>query len=91
MKKRRIVIILTIVILLWLAVTFTDFYRVTRFEKPVFSVLTDSYDDGGSGEYIGLGYSIALEGNFMPEDEYPGVTRYHIELFGIHLKSGIRD
>ena len=91
MKKRKIAAMLLILIVIWTAVMFTDFYRVTRFEKPIFCVLTDSYDDGGSGKYCGLGYSIAIEGNFMPEDEYPGVTRYHIKLFGIHLKSGIRD
>ena len=91
MKKRRTIAIVLVVLLLWLTVTLTDFYRVTCFEKPVFSVLTDSYDDGGSGKYIGLGYYIALEGNFMPEDEFPGVTRYHIKLIGIHLKSGIPD
>ena len=91
MKKRKIAAMLLILIVIWTAVIFTDFYRVTRFEKPVFCILTDSYDDGGSGKYWGLGYSIAIEGNFMPEDEYPGVTRYHIKLFGIHLKSGIRD
>jgi len=27
----------------------------------------------------------------MPNDEYPGVTRYHAKLFWMHLKSGIRD
>ena len=91
MKKRKIVAILLILIVIWTAVVFTDFYRVTRFEKPVFCILTDSYDDGGSGKYCGLGYAISIEGNFMPEDEFPGVTRYHIKLFGIHLKSGIRD
>ena len=91
MKKRKISAIILILLVLWTAITLTDFYRVTRFEKPVFSILTDSYDDGGSGKYLGLGYSLAIEGNFMPEDEYPGVTRYHIKLFGIHLKSGIRD
>ena len=91
MKKRRITAMLLAILVLWLAVFAADYYRVTRFEKPVFCVLTNSFDDGGSGNYRGLGYSFAVEGNFMPEDEFPGVTRYHIKLFGIHLKSGIRD
>ena len=91
MKKRRIAAILLVVLALWLAVFITDYYRVTRFEKPIFCVLTDERKAGGSGNYRGLGYSFAIEGNFMPEDEYPGVTRYHAKLFGIHLNSGIRD
>jgi len=91
MGKRRIFSVLFIILVLWLALFLTDFYRVTRFEKPVFCVLTGAYDDGGSGKYCGLGYSFAIEGNFMPNDEYPGVTRYHAKLFWMHLKSGIRD
>ena len=91
MKKRRVIAILFVVLVLWCAVVLTDFYRVTRFEKPIFCVLTDSCDDGGSGNYRGLGYSFAIEGNFMPEDEFPGVTRFHAKLFGIHLMSWIRD
>lgn len=91
MSKRRAVSALLLVLILWIALFCTDYYRVTRFEKPVFCVLTQGYDDGGSGCYRGLGYSFAIEGNFMPEDEYPGVTHYHVKLFGIHLKSGIRD
>ena len=91
MGKRRTIAVLLLIVVLWASIFVTDFYRVTRFEKPVFCVLTGSCDDGGSGKYRGLGYSIAIDGNFMPEDEYPGVTKYHIKLLGIHLKSGIRD
>ena len=91
MKKKQIFAVILIVCVLWLVLFVADFYRVTRFERPLFCVLTEAYQDGGSGHYRGLGYSFAIEGNFMPEDEYPGVTRYHVKLFGIDLKSGIRD
>ena len=91
MKRRKRLVVISIVLAAWLTLAVTDFYRVTRFEKPVFCILTQSFDDGGSGRYRGLGYSFAIEGNFMPDDEYPGVTRYSARLFGIHLKSGIRD
>ena len=84
MKRRKRLVVISIVLAAWLTLAVTDFYRVTRFEKQ-------SFDDGGSGRYRGLGYSFAIEGNFMPDDEYPGVTRYSARLFGIHLKSGIRD
>lgn len=91
MKKKQIFAVILIVFVLWLVLFVADFYRVTRFERPLFCVLTEAYKDGGSGYYRGLGYSFAIEGNFVPEDEYPGVTRYHVKLFGIDLKSGIRD
>ena len=91
MKKKRMFAIVFIVLALWLLLFITDFYTVTRFERPLFCLLTEACQDGGSGRYQGLGYSFAIEGNFMPEDEYPGVTRYHAKLFGIAIKSGIRD
>ena len=45
----------------------------------------------GSGKYIGLGYSFDIKGNFMPEDEFPGVTKWTYYLFGIELQTQIRD
>ena len=43
-------------------------------------------DDGGSGLYKGLGYSVYIEGNFMPEDEFPGITKSTFKLFGKYEK-----
>lgn len=90
MKKKWTIVVL-IVVVLWLAAGITDFARVTDFEKPLFCVLTNGADDGGSGTYIGLGYSFDIQGNFMPEDELPGVTCFTAKLFGMTVTSGIRD
>ena len=51
----------------------------------------ETADDGGSGTYKGLGYSFDIEGNFMPEDEFPGVTKARFYLLGKMLKEAIRD
>ena len=48
-------------------------------------------DDGSSGIYNGLGYSFDIKGNFMPEDEFPGVTHADFYLLGRHIKGVIRD
>ena len=92
MKKRKIVWILISALVVWLLVGLTDFIRVTgNFEKPMFCVATETADDGGSGRYVGLGYSFEIEGNFMPEDEFPGVTRYVAKIFGFTVMSEVRD
>lgn len=92
MKKRKTLFVLLAVLVLWLAVTATDLYLVTHeFEQPVFCVLVNSADDGGSGTYVGLGYSFEIEGNFMPEDEFPGVTEFTLKIFGLNVCGGIRD
>ena len=91
--KKKMVEILCLLLVLWIAMGLIDFFRVSSFERPIFCLLDveNSYDDGGSGKYNGLGYSFDIMGNFMPEDEYPGVTRYTYYIFGSEVSVGIRD
>ena len=89
--KKRWAAVIGVIAALWLAAGAFDFWRVTHFERPVFCLLVNGADDGGSGQYIGLGYSFEIEGNFMPEEELPGVTRYRTDLFGIAVGAGARD
>lgn len=90
-RNRRLMAII-IVVLLWCSLFVTDFVRVSQFEKPIFCVLLNGADDGGSGTYVGLGYTVELDGNFMPEDaELRGVTQYDMKLFGIfRVQAAIR-
>ena len=91
MKRKKIIIAVICAVALWIAVGIVDYGRVHGFEKPIFCVGTELADDGGSGKYVGLGYSFDIEGNFMPEDEFPGVTKWTYYLFGIGIQSQIRD
>ena len=94
MKKRHkaLTIIGLGLVFFWLVAGTVDYYRVYHlFERPIFSFSGDTADDGGSGTYRGLGYAFAIEGNFMPDTEFPGVTRYEYYLFGDLAQSGVRD
>lgn len=91
MKKKATVIAVICAIILWLAIGIIDLSRVNIFEKPIFCIGTNLADDGGSGRYIGLGYSFDIKGNFMPDDEFPGVTRWTYYLFGFQVATQIRD
>ncbi|MEG0912783.1 MAG: hypothetical protein RSD35_07775 [Oscillospiraceae bacterium] len=88
---RTILVTLCVLLFLWLALGSVDFFRVKSFEKPVFTLKTETADDGGSGRYYGLGYSFEIKGNFMPEDELPGVTHYKYYIFNNLVAEGIRD
>lgn len=90
MKKKKIII--AVAVLLWLALFATDFARVNNFERPVFCVLMNGADDGGSGTYVGLGYTVEIEGNFVTEDEsLRGVTEFDMKLLGLlRVAAGIR-
>ena len=90
-KKKKICILIITLLVFWLIIGVTDFVRVHSFEKPLFCVGTKTADDGGSGHYVGLGYSVDIEGNLMPEDELPGITKFSYYIFGIHVESGVRD
>ena len=91
MKNKNKKIILAIVALIWACIFGVDFVKVSNFEKPVFSVLVNGADDGGSGTYVGLGYWTEIEGNFVTEDEMlRGITQYDMKLLGIRVQAAIR-
>ncbi len=91
MKKKKFIIALLCVLVLWVAIGLVDYSRVHNFEKPIFCIGSELMKDGGSGKYVGLGYSFDIKGNFMPEDEFPGVTKWTYYLFGIEVQTQIRD
>ena len=91
MKNKKIKIAIIVAIIVWLGLFVTDFVHVRNFEKPIFCVLTNGADDGGSGTYWGLGYSVDIEGNFTTENENEsGVTQYDMKLLGIRVQAAIR-
>lgn len=89
-KKKKLVLIVAIIV--WLGIFTIDLVRVGNFEKPVFCILVNGADDGGSGTYVGLGYTVDIEGNFVTENEAErGVTEFDMKLFGIlRVAAGIR-
>lgn len=91
--KKKVLLVVAIIACLWILISLIDFSRVHGFERPIFCILSAEHamDDGGSGTYMGLGYSFEIKGNFMPEDELPGVTEYTARVLNISVMSGIRD
>lgn len=89
---KKLLKLLSFLVVLWGIMFGVDYYKVNSFEKPIFARwISKSEDDGGSGVYNGVGYSIELKGNFMPDDELPGVTHFKIEILGVQVGKGIRD
>ena len=90
MKKRKIIIAVVCAVILWITVGIVDFSLVHSFRRPVFCVCSEPMQDGGSGKYVGLGYSFDIKGNFMPEDKLPGITKWTYYLFGVEIQTRIR-
>lgn len=89
--KKKIAVGIICAVVAWVVIGVIDFTMVNSYHKPVFCVGAELADDGGSGTYVGLGYSFDIEGNFMPEAENPGVTAYRGYIFGIEVIRGFRD
>lgn len=59
MKKFRKVLLAILVLIILIALFFTvDYIRVKGNNSPIFCIKTNAYKDGGSAEYIGLGYKV---------------------------------
>jgi len=54
----KIIVVLGVVILIALILFSVDLSKVNNNEKPIFCKQTQTYDDGGSIEYIGFGYKV---------------------------------
>lgn len=75
MKKKitiKIVIIICIVALLVITAMGAIDYQKTmhNFKKPMFAQVVDGADDGGSGNYVGIGYNIDIHGELDVEYGY---------------------
>lgn len=83
MKFKKIFVPLLVILAIWIFLLGTDCLLPTLFnKKPVFSIWTVKEKDGGSGVYQGLGYSIKIKGNFMPEHEN-NIYYTQIKIFNI--------
>lgn len=56
MKILRIT--LAVLLIIWGTMFLTDFITTKLNTKPIFCIGHNTYDDGGSGEYYGLGYKV---------------------------------
>lgn len=61
-KKKIILLVICAAIVLWGAMFTTDYIRCSSLKEPWFVVAKGvAADDGGSGTYQGLGYTVDIE------------------------------
>ena len=88
--KKKVIILVAIIILLvaWGCIAYSDYADVAiSFDKPQFCITTMTADDGGSGKYIGLGYSFDIDGHLESNGRFE-VDKYTYKIFGISIKQG---
>lgn len=88
MKKVVILVVIILLLMSWVSIAYTDYGNVAiSFDKPVFCFLLNGADDGGSGKYVGLGYSFVIEGGLDSDGRYQ-VDKYTYKVFGITIQQG---
>ncbi len=86
--KKSIVALITVLIIffVWGSIAYTDYAKVAiSFDKPKFCIAPITADDGGSGNYYGLGYSFFIDGHLDAEDGFQ-VDKYTYKIFGFNVK-----
>lgn len=65
MKKKKIIIAVACILVLWVAIGIVDYSRVNSFERPLFCVCAEPLQDGGSGK-LDSGIPLTLRGTLCP-------------------------
>lgn len=60
MKKKYLLLIISIIIIIWLSIFAIDYSRCNNLKQPIFVMGLETTDDGGSGTYLGLGYKVKI-------------------------------
>ena len=77
-KCKVLLIIILSLILLWGVIFAIDYFRCSNLKMPIFVIPGETADDGGSGTYYGLGYSVDVEKNISAEY---GVQIENVEMY----------
>lgn len=78
-KSARIVLLLAVtLVVLWGAMFVTDYVRCGSLREPIFVLAGITYDDGGSGTYHGLGYTVTVRKHIS--------TEYGIEIEYVEMR-----
>ena len=86
--KKKIIRLIAIVVLAvsWISIAYSDYADLAiSFDKPRFCISPMTADDGGSGKYIGLGYSFTIDGHLDVDSGFE-IDSYTYKIFGITIK-----
>ena len=89
MNKKKVIIAVACVLVLWIAIGIVDYSRVNNSNKPLFCIGSELADDCGSGRYVGLGYSFNIDGHLENSGKYE-IDTYIYKVLGIAVKEVLR-
>lgn len=88
MKKIKIVLVVcAVIVVLWSAMFVTDITRSNDFKEPLFAWEKEIAEDGLSGEYQGIGYTVNFRNYINDCEVYPEYSE--VKLFGFLVSAVI--
>ena len=78
--KKKLLTVLAVLLILWLAMFATDVCRVNRFREPIFVLRPVTADDGGSYTGQGLGYTVVVD-KYITPDGAPALVSVTMTVF----------
>lgn len=83
---KKIMYIVLFFILLWISMVVVDYFRIKKFEKPIF-VLSIESEEMQLKKYHGLGYSVDIEGIWTSDGVLVKILKYTYRIFGIYVET----
>ena len=88
-KKKRIAAVLAALLLLWGAMFVTDYVRCSSLREPLFVMAKGvTADDGGSGTYQGLGYTVEVK-KYLDAEYGSCIRSVEMRMFGRVMAASI--
>lgn len=87
-KKKKALIVLICLILMWGMIISTDAMRASRRQRPIFARYEIAYDDGGSVEYIGLFYKVYFVNKTCLRSKWQNTKAFHGKEYVVFQKVG---
>ena len=89
-KKQYIIILISVLVVVWLSMFVTDFISASTLREPKFVLPIKTAAGGGSGTYLGLGYTVELEVR-LDVDIGKVIEKTEMKVFGRVIASSERE
>lgn len=87
--SRIFLVVICAFVVLWGIMFVTDYARCSSLREPIFVVSKGvSADDGGSGTYQGLGYTVSVE-KYIDAEYGPCISSVEMNMFGKVISASI--
>ena len=90
MKRRIVVYVVAMLLILWTIIFVVDYNRCSNLLMPIFVLPIETYDDGGTGLYYGLGYKVYVK-KYISAEYGSQIEKVEMYFFNKVIAAAITD